>query len=208
MSKHNNTRASDKPRRKVKQQRGSQDPPQIKTNIVLKHRYRFRTTAAFSGGISPAKIFGSLGTIGTVANTTVSILFKSFRLRKLEIWSPPPSQGATVTNSVEWLGTANSPSIEVSDTSVSVSRPAHIMTMPPRSSLAGFWQLNTGSTLFNLNAPIGSIIDLSCDMIVDDSGAAVDTIAAATVVLGKIYYLALDHGTSDLIVPVSLTTTV
>jgi hypothetical protein len=59
-----------------------------------------------------------------------------------------------------------------------------------------------------LNAPLGSIIDLSYDMILDDSGAAVDTIAAATVVLGKVYYLALDHGTSDLIVPVSLTTTV
>jgi len=188
--------------------KGSIDPPQIRSNLVLDHRYRFRTTAAFSGAISPSKILGSLGTMGTVANATVSVLFKCFRLKKVEIWSPPPSQGATSTISLEWLGTANSPSLEVSDTSVSVSRPAHIVGTPPPQSLASFWQIASGTGMMNLVLPSGSILDLSFQLILDDSVIATLTIAVATAVLGEIYYLALDHGTSDLVVPVSLNTTV
>ncbi len=184
------------------------DPPQISTNIVVRHTYRFAASAAFSGAISPSKVLAALGTMGTVANTTVSFLFKCFRLRSLNLWAPPSSQGSTVTTSVEWLGTANSPNYEVSDTSVSVSRPAHVKAVPPKTSLASFWQVASGTALFNLVAPAGTIIDMSVDMIMVDQTSASTTIGAATVTLGEIYYLALDHGTSDLLVPVSLTTTV
>jgi len=188
--------------------KGSFDPPQIATNLIVSHRYRFAASASFSGAISPAKVLSSLGVMGTVVNTTSSQLFKCFRLKRLEIWAPPPSQGSTVTTSVEWLGSANSPNLEVSDTHVSVSRPAHLIAIPPKESLASFWQVDSGSALFNLVAPVGSIIDMSLDMIMVDQSTASGTVATATAVLGKIYYLALDHGTSDLLVPVSLTTTV
>lgn len=188
--------------------KGSFDPPQIMTNVIVNHRYRFRATAAFSGAISQLQVLSSLGTMGTVANTTVAHLFKSFRLKNIEIWAPPPSQGATVTTSVEWLGVGNSPNLEVSDTHVSVSRPAYLKTAPPPQSLASFWQISAGANLFNLVAPVGAIIDISYEMIMVDQTSASTTVGAATVTLGQVYYLALDHGTSDLLVPVSLTTTV
>ncbi len=203
--------AKRKPSKKVNKKatiQGSIDPPQIATNLICSHRYRFAASGAYSGAITCAQVLQSLGVMGTVVNTTASLLFKCFRLKKLELWAPPPSQGSTVTISVEWLGSSNSPNREDSDTHVSVSRPAHLVCKPPPESLAKFWQVFTGTTLFNIVAPVGTIIDMSVDMIMVDQTTASSTVAAATVVLGKVYYLALDHGTSDLLVPVSLTTTV
>ncbi len=91
---------------------------------------------------------------------------------------------------------------------MSVSRPAHVKAIPPKNSLASFWQVAGGTTLFNLVAPAGTIIDMLVDMVMVDQTGASSTVAGATVTLGKVYYLALDHTTSDLLVPVSLTTTV
>ncbi len=186
---------------------GTLDPPQIKSNIVLKHKYRFRATAAFTGSITNTRIAGALGGMATTI-VGVSLLPESFRIRKVELWAPPPSQGAASTISLEWLGSANSPSLEVSDTTVSVSRPAHIVTKPPVQALSSFWQQPSGTVAFTLNVPTGTIIDLTVDWIISDSAAAAGVIVVAAAVIGEVYYLALDHGVSDLLVPVSLTTTV
>jgi hypothetical protein len=108
--------------------------------------------------------------------------------------------------SVEWFGFGNSPSLEVSDTTLSVSRNAHIVTTPPRQSLCSFWQKATGTGLFSLVLPAGSIMDIDMDLILQDNDALY-TVPVTTAVLGNVYYLALDHQVSDLIIPVSLHTT-
>jgi hypothetical protein len=125
------------------------------------------------------------------------------------MWSPPPSQGSFATCSVEWSGQAAASTLEVSDTSVSPTFPAHLNTTPPRNSLASFWQTAGAAVdqLFTIVAPAGSIVDVHLSLILSDDDATAVTLAIATGVLGNQYYLALDCTAGHNFPPVSLTTT-
>jgi hypothetical protein len=182
--------------------------PQISTNFVKSHKFRFLATSAISGvSINNQQIGGASGTMGSAANT-VSQINQSFRLKKIEIWAPTSVSTTGAIASVEWLGTANSPNKEVSDISINVSQPAHVVTSPPPMSLASFWQLiSTNNSLFVLTCPGGSVVDLTLDLIENDSGNAIFDVTVVTAVAGAVYYLALDGVGTHLLVPVSLKTT-
>ncbi len=185
--------------------RGGRQPPQLRTNVILKHRYRFTSTSGTAQTIIDDDVVGIAGAVCSVANSTLNMIAQSVKIHEIEIWTPPASQGSAATCSVEWLSTY-SPSIEVSDTTVSVSRPAHVVARPPEGSAASFW-INPGGTqnIMKLTAPVGSIIDLKCThVLVDGTVGRSYTVAAGT--LGVLYYLPLD-GASDVYVPTSLTTT-
>jgi hypothetical protein len=188
--------------------KNSSKPPQIQSNIRVTHKYRFLATASMSETISSLDIIGAIGTIG-VSTTSVTPFAESFKIKRVSIWSPAPSQGQTSTCSCEWLGTSQSPSIEVSDSSNSVADVAKISTSPPQNSNAAFWQTPAIASvnLFTLTTPAGSIVDLDLDFVLADDGAEAFGIAVATAVLQHPYYLALDGPTNNNLVPVSLTTT-
>jgi len=132
---------------------------------------------------------------------------QSFKIKRIEIWSAPASQGSNATCSVEWFGFGNSPNIEESDTTLSVTKNAYISCSPPKTSLAAFWQKATGTALFKLVCPVGSIIDLIVDTILTDD-EAVTSASVVTGVLGTVYYLYLDNVTGTLsLQPVSLVST-
>jgi hypothetical protein len=179
----------------------------IKSNIVVKHRYRFSSSAAVNSTITADNVLGAIGTMGTVVNSTVTELAKSCRISQIEIWSPSVS-GAVTTCSVDFTSAVvQSANLEFSDTSINVSCPAHVRARPPRQCLASMWQITSANVLFILTCPSGSIIDLDVEYILHDSTSVVNITGLATVVLGKIYYLALNGSTATL-VPVSLQTTV
>jgi hypothetical protein len=185
------------------------NPPQLSSNIRTIHKFRFISNAAFNDVITSKCCFGAAGGIGTVVNSTLSFCYESLRLLKVEAWSPPAAQGAAATVSVEWLST-NSPSIEVSDTTVSVSQNAHISSRPPQESLASFWQqIATTFTMFTLVCPANTIIDVTLELIqLDQAAVALTQTGLATVVVGEMYYLSLDRNRgTNILIPVSLTTT-
>jgi hypothetical protein len=200
------------PRQKSRKQRGTPrrraaTVPQISANVMKSHIFRFVASSAFNGNIRQEDVGGALGTIATVVNSTVTYINETFKVRRLRIWTPPASQGAAATCSVNWIGGSFAANKEISDTSVSVSVPAHIDCKPPKDSSASFWQNVASSTaLFTLACPAGSIVDLHVSFIEgDDEG--VNSASVVTAVLGHTYYLALDGPTTNLLVPVSLTTT-
>lgn len=181
-------------------------PPQLRTNVVVKHRYRFVSTSGTAQSIVADDLTGIAGAICTVANSTLSKVAKSVKLHSVEIWTPPASQGAAATCSLEWAGASNGPSIEVSDTTVSVSEPAHVRSVPPQGTPASFWQNAGGGQLMIMTCPTGSIIDVVCSHVLYDDAAAGVTYAVAAGTLGVMYYLPLD-GSSDVFLPASLNTT-
>jgi hypothetical protein len=200
--------ANRRPRNKSVRAGGNGNPQQHSSNLRFRHKFRFSVPATgYTGGISDTQVLHSTGGITTVTNSTLTNWVQSFKIRKIEIWSAPSTQGAASTVSVEWFGFGNSPSLEVSDTTLSVSRNAHIVAIPPESSLCAFWQKATGTGLFSLVLPAGSVFDMELDLILSDNDALY-TVPVTTAVLGNVYYLALDHQVSDLIVPVSLHTTI
>jgi hypothetical protein len=131
----------------------------------------------------------------------------AFLIKKIQIWSPPPSQGAISTCAIEWTGTSPVSTVEVSDTTNSVTMPAYISSVPPRNSTATFWQRANAIAMFVLTVPPGSIIDLDLDLVLLDDAALATVYAVATAVLGNPYYLALDGPATHLLTPVSLSTT-
>jgi hypothetical protein len=150
--------------------------------------------------------------VGTAANTVKGIL-GAVRVKQIEIYSPISEQGAAVTCSIEWESNQAS-NIEISDTSMSTAKPAHLRSRPPPNSLANNWQnLANGNTpLFNIVAPPASTIDLWFDFTLFDeenSESQISVSTTAAVTTGLLYYLALDCKTDQEAVvfpPVSLTT--
>jgi hypothetical protein len=185
------------------------NPPQIESNLNYSHKYRFLTSASVTNvGIQDTYVLQSTGGICTTVNSVVSIFAKSFKITKIEMWAPPASQGSAATISIDWLGFGNSPNIEHSDTTLSVSHNAHVVTRPPKNSLASFWQKATNVQLFILNCPANTVIDISVSLMMQDEETALTTVNVATGVLGNIYFVALDQGAgTHVIVPVSLNTT-
>jgi len=205
MTKANSrTRARGPPRRRG----GRSDPPQISSNITLRHVYRFVSSSGTATVLTPTSLLCAAGTMGTALNTSVTSFVASVRINRVTMWTPPASQGATATCSVNWNGYQNSPDVEMSDTTVSVSRPARVSCVPPRGSLAAFWQTVGTNTICTLVAPTGTIIDVDLSLILsdDDPGTAAST-AVATAAVGGIYYLSLDPNATHRYVPVSLFTT-
>jgi len=213
-TKRNNLKRGDRRARQNKysgQPRGStrMSPPQIRSNIVVTHKYRFTSSSGTATAITSRGLLLACGAMCSVPNVTVSAIAGSVRVNHVSVWSPPASQGAFATCSVEFLGQTASSTQEVSDTSVSVAQPACISTAPPRASLASFWQTPglADNTMFTLVAPTGSIIDMDLSFILWDNEDAATTRAVTAGTLGTIYYLALDNATGHIYPPVSLNTT-
>lgn len=198
-------RRSAAPRRDV-----SAHPPQLSSNVRVSHTYRFTSTSGNPTAISTADLLGAAGVIAATTTTAYSV-FDSVKVTKVSIWAPPASQGTASTCSVEWVGpTTLSTSVsnfEISDTSNSVSRPAHVSGSPPKQSLASFWNQSSTAGVFTLVAPTGSIVDVSLMLIFSDdefSASSISLTGPASV--GAVYYLALDGPGANTFKPVSLTT--
>jgi len=182
-------------------------PPMFKPNILLTHKYRFTSTALFSGPITGKQILGSLGTVCTFANTNVRTICSAFRIIKIEAWATPATLGTPISVSINWAGGQYDPPIQISDTSSS-NEPAHFKVTPPPHTSLSFWQtpIVTDLTMFNLNIAAGTILDLTVEsLIADESNGLSVTVATGT--LGAPYYLYLDGGATHLLLPTGLVST-
>jgi hypothetical protein len=185
------------------------NPPQLSSNVIVNHTFRFLSTTANPKAITANTLLGVCGGIGVVANSTIETIASSVKLNSITIWSPPVSQGAVATCSIEWAGNAFAPDKEVSDSTISVATPARIFSRPPHMSTASFWQTSSTTTLATLIAPVGSIIDANISFVMADGNSTGLTITGfASVILGQQYYLYLDGNASHLYQPVSMTSTV
>lgn len=189
-------------------QRNSQRPVQISSNIVYHHLFRFTSAAAGNHAITDTMICNVTGALAVSAISAWPIS-GSARITNVEIWTPPASQGSPATCSVEWVGQNNSPPKEVSDTTVSVSSPAHIVSKPPAQSLASFWLVPTATRVMTIVAPVGSIIDVSVSFVLRDGVSPGDNVTALVTTgatVGALYYPPLDRAAAGGdFQPVSLT---
>jgi hypothetical protein len=207
MSSRSSRRVSRRPRRNAGRLLLA-GPAQMRANVELRHQFRFTSTSAAATAISDVRLLTAAGVMATFSVVGHNIN-ASVKVNKIEIWAPPASQGSAVTCSVLFPVGNTSPAREFSDTSVSTSIPAHCQCSPPPLSLAAFWQAGTGSQMFTLVAPPGSIIDVWLSLIIldgDEGNAVTATLVGATV--GSVYYTSLDSGTSagSIYKPVSLAT--
>lgn len=188
-------------------------PPQIKTNVFFKHKFRYITLSSVSFTVTALRLANACGVMGTVVNSTVTGIYDSVKLKSVEMWGPPPSQGAAATVTCLYnqlaAGVSNMSTLEFCDTSNSTAVPAHIKCHPPKESFAAFWQpaSGTGINLFTLSAPAGTVIDLEMELILSDTGASNASTTVTTALLGAVYYLPLDGTAGHQVPPVQLNST-
>jgi len=183
-------------------------PPQFVNTVQLRKTFRYVSTSAATTTLVDADVVSVAGTMGRVTNTSVTLLGYTAKLHKISFWTPPASQGAAATVSIQWYnrdGTDLGP--EMSDTTNSTAFPAHLVARPPRGSLASFWLGTAGTTMAVLTCPVGTVIDL--DVTVQLSTVAGVSVAVGTAVVGTPYWISLDQvgaGTQHY-TPVGLPTT-
>jgi hypothetical protein len=188
----------------------NQKPPQMIATFGGRQRVRFNANAALSNvDITQANLM-DLVFVATSATTATRALF-SIRLRSVEIWAPMASDLVPVTASIEYLsGSAlfGGRSQIHSDTSMGSAQPAHVRAAPASEALASKW-FNSGAsaTLFRLNGPDNSIIDVDFEYTLNDAGSATSIVNAPVgAATGAMYYGALDglRAATTKLPPVSL----
>jgi hypothetical protein len=135
---------------------------------------------------------------GVSASTAIlgNAINECVRVKRIEIWTPPASQGASATCTVTFPQALQSQAREYTDTTVSTAIPAHVVCTPPSHSLCSFWQNGSLNTpLFYLSAPPGSIIDVWVSTVLNDPFGTLQTATLVAASVGGIYYCSLDSTT-------------
>jgi len=181
-------------------------PPQFDSTVKFTHKFRFLSNSAATSTITRARLLNLL--VSATAANTANRIFSGARLIKVEVWAVQGASSAnpfnTATVSLEWISNL-SPTTEVSD-SGNAENTAHISCKPPSMSTGAFWSMtgsNETESLFILTVPVGSIVDVTVELVcMDGETPVVVTIGSGTA--GFLSAVALDDVAATLI-PVSYT---
>ncbi len=188
---------------------GTGFPPQLISSVQIDKTIRFKASAALTDAQVKVQDFHDLLCMADTA-TSAYRLPRTIKLRKVEAWAPPASDGAAVTLSVEDVLTISgisAPSRRVEDVTMGQTRPAHVVWTPKGDSALSKWLSTTGDVALLLNGPSGTTFDVSISFILQDgeTPTAVNAaVAGATV--GKLYIRSLNSSVSSNIPPVSYST--
>jgi hypothetical protein len=172
---------------------------------------RFTATAtAASVQVTIGQVMCAIGSICTIANSTVTSVASSIKLHKITIWPASTTAGAAQNAEVLWINVGNFSKDESKSTAVPSGTTISdvIVDLPPKDSLACFWQASAGaaSPLFSLTCPAGSIIDVDVSWTMSNNFAAVVQAGYAAATLGTLYYSRLD-GVGGKFLPLGVPTT-
>ncbi len=191
--------------------KGSIFPAQLLSTIQIDKVIRFKASSALSSAPVTATDIQDLLCVATGA-TAAYRLASAFKLRKVEAWAPPASDGAAVTLAVEDAVPTSSftgPSKRVEDVTMGQSRPAHLVWKPGAESLLSKWLQSTAGlgALLELTGPTGTTFDVHLSMILQDGEAPQAVLAAVSAAtVGTLYIRSLNSNGSNNIPPVSYST--
>jgi len=175
----------------IKQSKSTHPPPYIAQSIRSIKLRCLATGAQTLANFAYTDLAGLVGIIGT-GTTTSNFWSSTFRLRRVEIWSPVATAGTPVTSAVVYTENGadfESPPVTMSDTSVSFDFPAYVNSKPPRGSLASKWHGSGQSDqIFALTFASGATVDFEFDFVLSDLGAPVPGPTIAEGTSGNLYH--------------------
>jgi len=188
--------------------RGSAQPLPIQASIQIDKVIRFEFDPLSDVAITNTDLLDLLCMADTA--TSAFRILSAIRLRKIEIWSEPVAGGSKVSIEDEQIGITGvgGPSRVKEDTTLGVTRPAHLVWTPASGSIQAMWcSAGTGDAYLTLNATTAGFLDLHISMIVQDGETPVAVSAAVVAAtVGQVYIRALDSTSAGLIVPVAYPT--
>jgi hypothetical protein len=148
--------------------------------------------------ITDGTMFGMLGAIA-ISTSDAAPLASSYKLHSVQAWANPTTLGNPVIVSLRWESTNFNPQSEISDSTGSATRPAHIHAVPPAGSGSSFWR-GGSDNLCDIVAPTGATVDLDVSYVMYDGVTPTQFTGATTgggsLTAGVLYYSTLD-GTTD-----------
>jgi len=168
--------------------------PTISASVVVQKVVRYQAGgSSFSGSVT-AQDLAQLFFVGATTTTAFSLI-GGIELTRIRMWGPSPNPGEVSTVSCEFDQDSTtfigSPSIIKTDTSVTSMAAAYIDMVPPKNSLSGFWisgSATSGASVFSVEGPEMTIIDLHVNMTLLDSGTVGQAVSVTAVVPGVLYF--------------------
>lgn len=199
------TRRNNNPRRA----NGSSQPMPLVASIQIDKVVRFKFSAALS---NVAIVDTDLLDLFCVASTPTYAYQLAFaiKVRKMEMWVDPVAGGSLCSIEDVATGRVGGPSRIKEDTTLGVSRPAHIVWVPAAGSQQSLYlsvpQQNSYQW-FELNSSGAGYLDVHLSLILQD-GEAPAHVSAAVIgaTAGALYIRALDSSSTKSILPVSYPT--
>lgn len=190
--------------------------PSFQSTFTVSKTLRFNATSAALTSNTPIAASDILQCMVMAATAILPYqLFSAVRLRRVKIWGPVPSALTPVTVSVQFPADVGAtatqlsgPSKIYSDTVIGSTKAAFVSCAPPSGSLSAMWQSSAQASvpLFILNGPVGSIVDISVDLVLQNGETPVQGAATIGATVGQIYCRDLDKSGSSQLSPVSYTT--
>jgi len=193
-------------------------PREIMTFPIIPLTLRFVSSAAVTsstGIITVADVFGAIGVIGRVTNTSVTALATAFRLKRILMY---PSVKSNFTySSVEciWFGAEEDrePDIEKNR-----ARPGGVNTpevgvfVPPKNALVSQWYRDTyaeatQSIAICMSTSTDSVLDVDLDFTLPTAITGSQVINVSTAVVGTFYRLSINRTAGGTWVPIDYNTT-
>lgn len=184
---------------------------QLPATVQIDKVIRFKASSALTNAPVAASDILDLLCVATGA-TAAYRMPVAFRLRKIEAWSPPASDGAAVILAIEDSaqdGPFTAPSRRIEDVTMGQSRPAHVTWKPQADSLLSKWLDDGGGAggLIELTGPTGTTFDVHLSWVLQDGETPVAVAAAlAGATVGQLYIRSLNSSGSNNIPPVSFST--
>jgi len=194
-------------------------PLQFDASVRLKHRFRYIDIGSGTNFSLTRALLLNLMISGNTTSTAARLI-AGVKLNRIEMFTVCTTAVTAATPettiSVEWLSNYG-PSTEASDTSISPSLPAHVISVPPAFSLASFWSLtgiNESEVIAKLVLPstaspffANTVLDVWVDVVLMDDETPVSVSGFANALTVSQFYLSyLDGvGSSAEIRPVSYT---
>jgi hypothetical protein len=169
-------------------------PKSMANSSVYRFKRRYIASQAISGAIS---IASTLSALVMAATTTLGYSpFAFVRIKKIQLWGPVTTIGTPVTVSLQPfnqetdINSFGETGTMVTDTSVSIERPAYVSLTPTLLHPLGSWHKSNAVTanLCTVVAPAGGVLDLTLEGVVNPSTGTqgfTQSLTAATV--GNIY---------------------
>lgn len=195
---------------------GKAQIPRIQLSPLCHHVFRFFSNAGSTKAITYGMVFGAIGGIGVVTNSSLRCWAGSFKVNRVIFYTPAGgaasgSNGANVYVAWHCDATNQGPDFVWDQTTPGgITESFTVVSRPPSKSTAGFW-INSASQylatdLFTMSISQGTILDLDVSFtLADNLQGPARTVSTAAI--GNQYYLPLDHGNGDDLQPIGLPTT-
>lgn len=185
-------------------------PKTLEVEHIVDSRIYYTNSSASTTSVSVANLLCSIGTICTVANSTLTAVCGSVKIRRITVWPAVNNTTSATYPDVTWstgVSNLNKDETKIRPIPQGTSITAPMVFVPPQKSLACMWMSSSASgNLFTISTNVGSIVLVELTGTFSNSyGPASQTVATAT--LGSVYYPYLDGATTHRYNPLGLSST-